>query len=187
MVGNDSLPPNLGGDPANFANPPGCCGGGRAPGGIRFFEKAPSLAELRNHVARNGKQPNPGPQTAFVMFDPGGFEPRPSSSNKRRFHVEVDHHGLGVVPRAITVQMPKPPQAGHQIPSLQLRRDRKREFGTSRDSQDRGPSSLVPEMAEGGYLPLRGREKRSSWPVKPTAKAKTFKIAQPEHPWGMGE
>jgi hypothetical protein len=40
-----------------------------------------------------------------------------------------------------------------------LGRDHKREFGTSRDSQDRGSSSLVPEMAEGGYLPLQGREK----------------------------
>jgi hypothetical protein len=55
--------------------------------------------------------------------DPSGFEPRPSSSNKRRFHIEVDHDSQGVLPRAITIQMPKPPQAGHQIPSLQLRRD----------------------------------------------------------------
>jgi len=98
---------------------------------------------------------------------------RPSLSNKRRFHVEVDHHGLGVLPRAITIQMPKPPQAGHQIPSLQLRRDHRREFGTSRDSQDRRPSSLVPEMAEGGYSPLQEREKRPSLLTKPTAKAKT--------------
>src|ERR1700693_3742835 len=35
----------------------------------------------------------------WLCLDPGGFEPRPSSSKKRRFHVEVDHHGLGVLPR----------------------------------------------------------------------------------------
>ena len=75
------------------------------------------------------------------MFDPGGFEPRPPSSNKRQFHIEVDHDSQGVLPVAITIQMPKPPQTAHQIPSLQLRRGRKREFGTSRDSQDRGPPS----------------------------------------------
>jgi len=79
------------------------------------------------------------------MFDPGGFEPRPPSSNKRQFHIEVDHDSQGVLPVAITIQMPKPPQTAHQIPSLQLRRGRKREFGTSRDSQDRGPPSLVPK------------------------------------------
>jgi len=107
------------------------------------------------------------------MFDPGGFEPRPPSSNKRQFHIEVDHDSQGVLPVAITIQMPKPPQTAHQIPSLQLRRGRKREFGTSRDSQDRGPPSLVPEMAEGGYSPLQGREKRPSLLVKLTAKTKT--------------
>ena len=73
-----------------------------------FLRRYRRWAELLNHVARNGKQPGPGPQMAFA---------RPSSSNKRRFHVEVDHHGSGVLPRAITIQMPKPPQAGHQIPS----------------------------------------------------------------------
>src|ERR1700681_2574574 len=66
-----------------------------------FLRRHRRWAELRNHVARNGRQPGPGPQMA--MFDPGGFEPRPSSSKKRRFHVEVDHHGLGVLPRAITI------------------------------------------------------------------------------------
>jgi hypothetical protein len=90
-----------------------------------FLRRHRRWAELRNRVARNGRQPGSRPQMAFA---------RPSSSNKRRFHVEVDHHGLGVLPRAITIQMPKPPQARHQIPSLQLRRDHKREFGTSRDS-----------------------------------------------------
>jgi hypothetical protein len=127
-----------------------------------------------------------GSPLKWLCLDPGGFEPRPSSSKKRRFHVEVDHHGLGVLPRAITIQMPKPPQAGHQIPSLQLRRDHKREFGTWRDSQDRRPSSLVPETAEGGYSSLQGREKRPSWLVKPTTKAKTVQNCSDRTSLGNG-
>ena len=84
---------------------------------------------------------------ARPMFDLGGFEPRLSASTKRRFRIEVDHDSQGVLPKAITIQMPKPPRVGDQIPSSQLRRVPKREFETSRGSQDRGPSSLVPEMA----------------------------------------
>jgi len=68
------------------------------------------------------------------------MEPGAVTTYQRQFHIEVDHDSQGVLLRAITIRMPKPPQAGHQIPSLQLRRDHKREFGTSRGSQDRGPS-----------------------------------------------
>src|ERR1700730_13402783 len=82
--------------------------------------------------------------------------------------------------------MTKPPQAGRQIPSLQLRRDRKREFGTSRYLQDRGPSRLVPEMAEGGYSPFKEEKNNLLWLVKPTAKAKTVQNCSDRTSLGNG-
>ena len=67
--------------------------------------------------------------------------------------------------------MPKPPQAGHQIPSLQLRRDHKREFETSRDSQGPEPCSLVLEMAEGGMFASSRKKATSRWSDHAAAEA----------------
>ena len=101
------------------------------------------------------------------MFDPGGFEPRPPSSNKRQFHIEVDHDSQGVLPVAITIQMPKPPQTAHQIPSLQLRRGRKREFGTSR----------TPKIADRPVWSRNGRR----WIFASSRKRKTTFSASEAH------